>query len=185
MTPDRAVEPLGYYGTGTPALRNQNHPPYRRPRSSKTPPFRPDRRQTPKTPGSNARSTVKTLTTAPENSFFSARREPIALLGLSWWPEFSTWTAPSAPPAGGACASSPRLPMRCRYGTTLQGSVFRRPLRRSLQRAPRLKQSSWATWAKTTPPPITLGPTIKSKSSWTAWISSAPTFSVCSQASFY
>jgi hypothetical protein len=89
------------------------------------------------------------------------------------------------PAAAGACASSRRLPMKWRYGATLQGSVFRRPLRRSLQRAPRLKQSSWATWAKTTPPPITLGPTIKSKSSWTAWISSAPTFSVCSQASFY
>jgi len=58
------------------------------------------------------------------------------------WPEYSTWRAPSVPPAGAACASSPRSPMRSRYVTTSKASVCRRSLHRSLQLAPHLKQSS-------------------------------------------
>ena len=58
------------------ALRNQDHAPYRRPCSSKTPHFRhTHRRQTPMTPRNNSRSTLKTLTTTAENSFFSASHE--------------------------------------------------------------------------------------------------------------
>ena len=48
----------------------------------------------------------------------SARLGRIAGRGRLFWPGFLTLSAPFASTAAVACASSPRSPMRFRYGTT-------------------------------------------------------------------